>query len=201
MIPSIIPIPLPGGLEMPLPQFVKARQIFNGDTIENVAGAVAGEFEKFKHIDLVGKSVAVTVGSRGIRSQKPVVVAVLDELKKAGAEPFIVPAMGSHGGGTAEGQKKIIEDYEMSEEEMGVEIRSSMDVVHIATVVDGLKVYCDRIAHEADYIVPLNRVKPHTSFRGKWESGLCKVSALGLGRHTGAVEMHRRGMPRFPELL
>ncbi|MEM9063512.1 MAG: lactate racemase domain-containing protein [Pseudomonadota bacterium] len=201
MIPPVIPIPLPGGLEMALPKFVRARQRFNGDTVEDVAGAVAAEFKKFAHIDLTGKTVAVTVGSRGIRSQKPVVVAVIDELQKAGAEPFIVPAMGSHGGGTAEGQKKIVEDYEMGEDQMGVPIKSSMEVVELAEVVDGLKVYCDRNAFEADYIVPLNRVKPHTSFRGKWESGVCKMIAIGLGKHTGAVEMHRRGMPRFPELL
>ncbi|MEL6998077.1 MAG: DUF362 domain-containing protein [Pseudomonadota bacterium] len=201
MIPSIIPIPLPGGLDMPLPKFLRARQRFDGDTVEDVAAAVAAEFEKFKHIDLTGKSVAVTVGSRGIRSQKPVVVAVIDELKKAGANPFIVPAMGSHGGGTAEGQQKIVEDYGMGADDMGVPLKSSMDVVELAEVVDGLKVYCDKNAYEADYIVPLNRVKPHTSFRGKWESGVCKMIAIGLGKHTGAVEMHRRGMARFPELL
>ncbi len=201
MIPSNIDIPLPGGIGMPLPRFVRARQKFNGATVEDVPAAVAAEFEKFKHIDLTGKSVAVTVGSRGIRSQKPVVVAVLDELKKAGAAPFIVPAMGSHGAGTAEGQQQIVEDYGMSSAEMGVPIKSSMEVVQLDTVADGLRVFCDKNAFEADYIVPLNRVKPHTSFRGKWESGLCKMIAIGLGKHTGAVEMHRRGMARFPELL
>lgn len=201
MIPSHIDIPLPGGIDMPLPRFVRARQKFNGDTIEDVAGAVAAEFEKFKHIDLTGKSVAVTVGSRGIRSQKPVVVAVIDELKKAGAEPFIVPAMGSHGAGNAEGQQQIVEDYGMSAAEMGVPIKSSMEVVQLDTVCDELGVFCDKNAYEADYIVPLNRVKPHTSFRGKWESGLCKMIAIGLGKHTGAVAMHRRGMVNFPELL
>ncbi len=201
MLPASIPIPLPEGLAVPLPKFVRVRQTFDGSEVTDVAGAVAAEFAKFSHIDLRDKRVAVTVGSRGIRSQKPVVVAVVEGLKAAGAKPFIVPAMGSHGGGTAEGQQKIVEEYGMGGDELGVPLLSSMEVVELARVADDLAVYCDKNAYEADYIVPLNRVKPHTSFRGKNESGLAKMIAIGLGKHTGAVEMHRRGMERFGELL
>ena len=201
MIPSVIPIPLPDGLEVPLPQMVRARQRFNAEQVTDVDATIAAEFAKFSHVDLKNKSVAVAVGSRGIRSQKPVVVAVVRELLGAGAKPFIVPAMGSHGGGTAEGQQQIIEDYGMGSADLGIPLKSSLDVVELAEVVDGLKVYCDKHAYEADYIVPINRVKPHTNFRGANESGLCKMLAIGLGKHTGAVEMHRRGMHRFGELL
>ena len=201
MIPATIPIPLPGGLDMPLPRFVRVRQRFNADEVADVDAAVAAEFAKFAHIDLTGKSVAVAIGSRGIRSQKPVVVAVIRELKAAGAEPFIVPAMGSHGGGNAEAQQKIVEDYGMGAEAMGVPLRSSLEVVELARVADDLPVFCDRQAYEADYIVACNRVKPHTSFRGRHESGLAKMLVIGLGKHKGAVEIHRRGMARFGELL
>ncbi|MEM7190733.1 MAG: DUF362 domain-containing protein, partial [Pseudomonadota bacterium] len=177
------------------------RQKFNGDTVADVDQAMADQMAKFSHIDLTGKSVAVAVGSRGIRSQPPVVRALVNELKKAGAEPFIVPAMGSHGGGTAEGQAQIVEEYNCGSQALGVPLKSSMEVVELCEVHDGMKVYCDKNAYEADYIVPVNRVKPHTSFRGNHESGLCKMMAIGLGKHTGAVEMHRRGMANFGPIL
>ena len=201
MIPSIIPIPLPGGVEMPMPRFVKARQKFNSDQIDDVEKAMAEQMAKFSHIDLTGKSIAVAVGSRGIRSQPPVVKALVGALKARGAEPFIVPAMGSHGGGTAEGQAQIVEEYNCGSQALGVPLKSSMEVVEVCQVHDGLKVYCDKNALEADWIVPVNRVKPHTSFRGKHESGLCKMIVIGLGKHTGAVEMHRRGMRNFGPIL
>lgn len=201
MIPSIIPIPLPGGVEMPMPRFVRASQKFNADQIDDVDRAMREQFAKFGGVDLKGKSVAVAVGSRGIRSQPPVVKALVEVLKEAGAEPFIVPAMGSHGGGTPEGQTQIVEEYNCGSQTLGIPIKSSMEVVELCEVHDGLKVYCDKNAMEADWIVPVNRVKPHTSFRGKHESGLCKMMIIGLGKHTGAVEMHRRGMRNFGPIL
>lgn len=203
MIPSIIPIPLPEGLAVPLPKFLRAEQRFTADEVTDVPGAVAAEFSKISSVDLNGKSVAVAVGSRGIRSQPPVVFAVVEELKKAGAKPFLVPAMGSHGGGSAEGQAGILQDYGFTEEALGVPLKSSMEVVDLGEVPElpGLHVYCDKQSYEADYIVPINRVKPHTSFRGQWESGLCKMLTIGLGKHTGAVEMHKRGMAVFGDLL
>ena len=200
MIPNTIDIPLPGGLTTPLPRMRRAIQRFNADEISDVDAHVAAEFQKFAHVDLTGKSVAVAVGSRGIRSQPPVVKAVVNELKKAGANPFLVPAMGSHGGGTAEGQQKILEGYGMGEADTGAPIRSSMEVVQVADV-NGMPVYCDKNAYEADHIIAVNRVKPHTSFRGPVESGLCKMLVIGLGKHTGAVEFHRRGMAVFGTIL
>ena len=111
MLPNHIPIPLPEGLAVPLPEFVRVRQKFNDQEVADVDAEIAAQFSQFAQIDLNGKRVAVTVGSRGIRSQKPVVTAVIRELKKAGAEPFIVPAMGSHGGGDAAMQQQIVEGY------------------------------------------------------------------------------------------
>lgn len=201
MIPSIIPIPLPGGVEMDMPRFVRAKQKFDATRIDDVDAHMAAQFARFADVDLKGKSVAVAVGSRGIRSQPPVVRALVNELLKAGAEPFIVPAMGSHGSGTAEGQAAIIEEYNCGSEALGIPLKSSMEVVELCQVHDGLKVYCDKNAMAADWIIPVNRVKPHTSFRGKHESGLCKMMVIGLGKHTGAVEMHRRGMKNFGPIL
>jgi nucleotide-binding universal stress UspA family protein len=201
MIPSVIPIPLPEGLDVPLPRFVRAEQRFNADTVADVDAAVAAEFARFGHVDLSGKSVAVAIGSRGIRSQPPVVHAVVRELKNAGALPFLVPAMGSHGGGNAEGQQKILEDYGLGADDLGIPLKSSLEVVELDRVWDDMPVYCDKHAMEADFIVPINRVKPHTSFRGPVESGLCKMLCIGLGKHTGAVAMHRRGMAIFGDIL
>lgn len=201
MIPSMIPIPLPGGITLPLPRFQRARQKFNAEQIDDVEQAMADQMAKFAHIDLTGKSVAVAVGSRGIRSQPPVVKALVEALKARGAAPFIVPAMGSHGSGTAEGQAQIVEEYNCGSEALGVPLKSAMEVVELCQMPDGLRIYCDRNAMAADWIVPVNRVKPHTSFRGINESGLCKMMIIGLGKHTGAVEMHRRGMANFGPIL
>ena len=200
MFPTHIPIPIPGGLEMPLPRFVTAEQRFNDAEEKDPAGSVARQFAPYRD-RVAGKSVAVAVGSRGIRSQPPVVKAVIEQLKAAGAHPFLIPAMGSHGGGNAAGQQKILEDYGMGEAEMGVPVRSSLDVVELTRIDGDLPIYCDRLAHEADFIVPVNRVKPHTSFRGKWESGLCKMLAIGVSKHAGATAMHQRGFGRFAELV
>ena len=200
-MPNVIPIPMPGGFDIELPRFMKVRQNFSRNHIEDVDAAVAESFRQLPAMDLKGKRVALGVGSRGIRPQPPVIRAVVKELLNAGAEPFLVPAMGSHGGGTAEGQEQILRDYGFTEEYLGVPIKASMEVVQVGTIEDDCPVYCDRIAYEADYIVPCNRVKPHTDFRGKHESGLVKMMAIGLAKHAGAAAMHSQGFVKFAELL
>jgi len=200
-MPENIPIPMPGGFDVSLPKFIKVRQKFSDETIADVDVAVAESFGKLPPMDIAGKRVAVGVGSRGITPQPPVLRAALRELKKAGAKPFVVPAMGSHGGGTAEGQLGILHGYGMTEEYLGVPIEASMDVVEVGKMADGSPVYCDRIASEADYIVPCNRVKPHTDFRGKHESGLIKMMAIGLAKHAGAATLHRQGFTRFADAV
>ncbi len=141
---------------------------------------------------LRGKRVAVAVGSRGIASLKEIVQAVCGWLKAQGAQPFIFPAMGSHGGGTAEGQRKILEDYGVTEAATGVEIRSSMETVLLGTTPEGFRVFVDRNAWESDGVVVINRIKPHTDFSGKIESGLLKMMAIGMGKLEGATEGHRQ---------
>jgi hypothetical protein len=141
---------------------------------------------------LRGKRVAVAVGSRGIATLKEIVQAVCGWLKAQGAQPFIFPAMGSHGGGTAEGQRKILEDYGVTEAAMGVEIRSSMETVLLGTTPEGFRVFVDRNAWESDGVVVINRIKPHTDFSGKIESGLLKMMTIGMGKLEGATEGHRQ---------
>ena len=201
MMPSTIPIPMPGGLSVELPRFVRVRQRFPAEEVTDVDAAVAEQFARLPSVPLTGKSIAIAVGSRGIRPQPPVVRAVVRELLAAGAEPFVVPAMGSHGGGIAEAQVGILTGYGIIEDFVGAPVRGSMEVVQVASLEDGTPVYCDRLASEADYIVPCNRVKPHTDFRGRHESGLVKMMAIGLGKHAGAAAIHAHGMARFAEVL
>lgn len=201
MFPKTIPIPLPGGLHGPLPRFVEVAQKLSTETVHDVDAAIAEQFAKFSHIDLKGKSVAVGVGSRGIKQQTVVVHAIIKELKKAGAEPFMFPAMGSHGGGNAAGQEGVLAEYGYTEAIFGVPVKATMDVVEVGQLADGTPVYCDAIAHAADYIVPVNRVKPHTSFRGVHESGLAKMLAIGVSKHAGAAALHFHGFEHFHHLI
>ena len=140
-----------------------------------------------------GASVAVGVGSRGIANIATIVRTVLRELKKEGMVPFIVPAMGSHGGATAQGQAAILASYGINEETMGVPVRATMDVVQLGALDDGYPIYFDRYAAEADAVVVVNRIKHHTDFKGPIESGLCKMCAIGLGKRQGADRIHRFG--------
>lgn len=139
-----------------------------------------------------GTSVAVGVGSRGIGCIQPVVRATLDALTARGAKPFLVPAMGSHGGGTADGQREVLHGYGLAD--LGAPIFSDMEAVQIGSTAAGMPVFFDRFAAEADAIMVINRIKPHTSFRAKWESGLMKMLAVGLGKRQGAATYHAWGI-------
>ena len=137
-----------------------------------------------------GDTVAVGAGSRGIANIDVVVGATVRWLRDLGARPFIFPAMGSHGGGTAEGQRSVLEHYGITEATMGCPIRATMDVVQVGEAL-GLPVWLDRYAAEADWIGLVNRIKPHTDFKGAIESGLFKMMTIGLGKHKGAIQYHR----------
>ena len=141
------------------------------------------------------------MGSRGIPHLADIVRTTILFLQDRGAKPFIVPAMGSHGNACAEGQLEIVNSYGITEESMGVPICSSMEVVLLGELEDGTPVYCDRFAAEADGLVVLNKIKPHTDFKGSHESGLAKMMAIGLGNHKGASMFHMMGMDTFPERL
>jgi hypothetical protein len=135
---------------------------------------------------LKGKSIAVGVGSRGITNIAGITKTVIDGLKAVGAEPFIFPCMGSHAGGTAEGQMRLLRDYGVTPESMGVFFKATMDTVEIEATDDGIPVYIDQYAYESDGIILINRVKQHTDFEDKIESGLHKMTTIGLGKKIGA---------------
>ena len=140
---------------------------------------------------LRGRRIAVTAGSRGIANLREIVRGICGWLKEQGAQPFVFPAMGSHGGGTAEGQRKILEEYGVTADSIGAEIRSSMETVSLGTTPEGIEAYMDRNAWEADGVLVMNRIKPHTGFSGKIESGLVKMMAIGMGKLHGAESTHR----------
>lgn len=142
---------------------------------------------------LRGRRIAVSVGSRGIASLSEIVRGICGWLKEQGAQPFVFPAMGSHGGATGEGQRKVLEDYGITPQSVGVEVRSSMDAVFLGETPEGFRVFMDRNAWESDGVIVMNRVKPHTDFTGKIESGLLKMMAVGMGKITGASEVHHWG--------
>lgn len=145
-----------------------------------------------------GMSIAITGGSREITNIDQIIKTVVDFVKSCGAEPFIFPAMGSHGGATAEGQLEVLAGYNITEETMGCPIKSSMETVRISTTSNGLPVHIDKYANEADGIIPIGRIKAHTDFHGKYESGLMKMLTIGLGKQFGANLCHSLGMSNMP---
>ncbi len=175
------------------PQMFRVRQTFEGPRVEDVAAEVQAQLNRLKLAEKVrpGQSVAITAGSRGIANIHVVIREIAQHFAEIGAKPFIVPAMGSHGGGTAEGQRKIIESYGITEEFCGCPIRSSMETVVVCNAAEGFPVHFDRHASEADHVVVCGRVKPHTGFVGDIESGLMKMMLIGLGKHEGAKIYHR----------
>ncbi len=177
-----------------LPRMVKVRQIFDNASVRDVAQATRLQLESVLPADLNGKTIAITAGSRGIRNIALVIRTVVETLRAKGAEPFIVPAMGSHGGATAEGQTGVLESLGITEAYCGAPIRASMDVVEIGQTSCGVPVFMDRHAHGADGVILVNRIKTHTDFKGDIESGLMKMAAIGLGKHAQALQLHRQGI-------
>ncbi|MBL7213005.1 MAG: DUF2088 domain-containing protein [Desulfobacteraceae bacterium] len=173
------------------------RQRFDSSPAVDVLAEIDREWSRIKdHLDLSpGSTVAIGVGSRGISNLGVVVRAVATRLKEAGYDPFVTPAMGSHGGATAEGQTEVLRLRGITEERVGVPVRATMDVTPMGEV-NGIPLFLDRLAHEADGIVLINRIKPHTNFIGPTESGLIKMMAIGLGNQIGAEHYHRLSVVR-----
>lgn len=178
---------------MGFPRMMRIRQKFDAPRIADVPAEVATQLAGLNLGTKIqpGETVAITAGSRGIANIADIIKAAVDHFKSLGAVPFIVPAMGSHGGGTAEGQREIIESYGITEEFTGAEIRSSMETVIIDKTPQGIPVHFDKNAFEADHVLVAGRVKPHTGFVGEIESGLHKMMLIGLGKHAGAKIYHR----------
>ena len=175
---------------MSLPQMYLVRQRFAAEKLADVTGKLQAELKL--HAITSGQRIAIAVGSRGIANLPVVVSGVADWVRAQGGEPFIVPAMGSHAGATADGQRQLLERFGIT----GAPIRSTMEVVPL-----GGNAFMDRYAFEADGVIVINRIKPHTSFHGQYESGLMKMLAIGLGKHTGAAAIHRLGVPGLREEL
>jgi len=186
-----------------LPKMMRIKQIYDKSKIDDIPSHIERQMESSLHDkeSFQGKRICITAGSRGIPHLDRIMKTVVEKLGQWGAKPFIVPAMGSHGGATAEGQKELLAIYGITEEAMGVPILSSMEVVKIGELKDGLPVYCDKIAYESDGIVALNKVKPHTDFRGEHESGMLKMLTIGLANHIGASIYHTLGFRAFPSLI
>lgn len=183
---------------MKLPEMVKIRQKFNTSRIEDIPAEVRKQLKAINIENMVkpGMRIAVTAGSRGIANIALIIKTVCDALKEHGAKPFIVPAMGSHGGATAEGQVKVLAKLGITESTMEVPIISSMEVVEVGRTENGAPVFMDKNAFNADGIAVVNRVKPHTDFSGEIQSGMMKMMAVGLGKHAGCSTMHAYGLAK-----
>ena len=189
--------------DVPLPDVWTVRQKVNAPEIKDVAASAADAVARLCADARLrpGASVAVGVGSRGISNLEPIVRTVVERLKARGCQPFIVPAMGSHGDATAEGQTEVLHGYGITEERCGAPVRATMDVELVSTLDDGYPVYFDRIALAADAVVVVNRIKRHTCFQGRIESGLAKMCAIGLGKHRGAASIHQFGFNGLRETM
>jgi len=188
---------------MSLPKFAKIRQTFQAKSLKDIPTTISEQFTHVKADEKIkpGMEIAITVGSRGIANIPLIVKSVAEEIKKRGATPFIIPAMGSHGGATAEGQKEMVESLGVTEEFTGCEIRSSMDVIEVGVTSEGIPVYVDKIAYNADGIIVMGRVKPHTDFKNKIESGVLKMASIGMGKHKQALALHTYGIKGISEMM
>jgi hypothetical protein len=196
-----IDVNVEGGLDCTLPPLIPIDQHFERKRVHEIQATVDAQLAAVPDHDIEGKSIAITVGSRGIANLPEILCALLAALQSKGGKPFVVPAMGSHGGATVAGQIEVLAGYGITEERLGVPIRASMDVVKVCELEDGTPLYIDRIASEADSIVIANKIKPHADFKADYESGLVKMLCVGLGKHAGAMALHHHGFARFPEIL
>jgi hypothetical protein len=169
--------------------------------LEQIEERVSAELNRARHCFAGRKVIGIAVGSRGVANIARIVKAVVEQLRGWGAEPFILPAMGSHGGATAEGQAHVLACYGVTPEAMGCEVRSSMEVTELPPGDLPHKLYMDRHALAADGILLINRIKPHTDFHGRYESGLVKMAVIGLGKEKQALEMHHFGTRGLRDLV
>lgn len=187
--------------DIEIPRFVRVRRAMADVHIDSPRAEVLSQLERTKLLSALkpGDRVCLTVGSREVANIFEIVKAFVDAIKAAGAEPFIIPAMGSHGGATAQGQREIVNGWGITEETVGAPILASMDTVLLGTTENGLPVYMDKYAAEADWIIPIGRIKPHTDFHGEIESGVMKMITIGMGKQQGASICHTQGFKKMSE--
>lgn len=203
MIGERIETNIAGGLNFELPRMVNIRQKLPNQRLSSVTEAINGQFARAEIRAKVkrGAKIAVGCGSRGVANIAEAAKAVVAQIKALGGEPFIFPAMGSHGGATVEGQLGVLTGYGITEAYVGCPIRATMETVRIGQTPGGVPVHIDRFAHEADGIVLINRIKPHTDFRAPIESGIVKMICIGMGKLDGATTLHANGMDQFERVL
>lgn len=196
-----INVNIEGGMDYVLPPLIPVDQHFARQTLTDIDLTLSEQLDRIPDTTISGKSIAITVGSRGIAEIVEIIRSLVANLRKKGAHPFIVPSMGSHGGATSEGQINVLSSYGITETSVNAPIRSSMDVVEVAKLADGTPLYTDRLAFEADAIVIANKIKPHADFKAQYESGLVKMLCIGLAKHKGAVALHNHGFAAFEHIL
>ncbi|MFZ5650967.1 MAG: hypothetical protein ACOY4I_08935 [Bacillota bacterium] len=181
--------------EIQFPPMAKVQQRWSMPRVSDIASTVRQELKKLKLDQRIapGQTVAITAGSRGIANITAILIETVRFFLDIGARPYLVSAMGSHGGGSPEGQEEVLKSLGITSEAMGAPLHITSDTVVLGETPSGHTVYCDRHAAGADAVFPVNRVKPHTSFRGSIESGLQKIVAVGLGKHPGARSVHALG--------
>ena len=189
--------------EYPLPNLIAVKQIFDDQKIEDVEKSIKRELKKEEIIKKIhpGDRVAIAVGSRGIQNLKKIVMILIEIVKSRGAKPYIVSAMGSHGGGTEEGQRAVLESYGITQKSMEVPVITTVDVEEAGELPGEQKVYFDCAAAKADAIIIVNRIKLHTDFTGELQSGLCKMLVIGLGNRKGCSSIHEENPERFSEII
>ena len=188
---------------MNLPPIARVRRHYDQPQVTDLKAEVSRSI-RTSHLAgrvLAGGRIAITVGSRGIAGLPTIVRAVADTIGGLGFQPFVVAAMGSHGGGTPQGQRALLAELGVTESSVGCPIRTEMATVILGTNSFGLPIHFDQNAFDADGIIVLNRVKPHTSFTGRYESGLLKMLAIGLGKRQGAAQVHKLGLPGLKTML
>jgi len=189
--------------EISLPQMIKVKQEFQKYSIENIKDHLINQFSQNKVNSKIkpGMSIAIGIGSRGINRELEIIKILIDQLKKYGVNPFIVPAMGSHGGATSQGQAAVLAGYGITEKELGIPIKSSMETVKIGNTSEGVPIYFDKNAFLADGIISMNKINVHGDFRGEIESGIIKMLVIGFGKHKGATFIHSLGIDNFHQII
>ena len=189
---------------MELPHMIRVKQTFDATTLDDIPGEIQSQIKNLGLEKVVkdGQTVAVACSSRGLSNYATIARAVISALRQLGLAPFIIPAMGSHGAATAAGQKRVLEHLGITDTEVRVPIRSSLEVVQIGETDDYIPVYLDKLAAEADHIVLINRIKKHTEFDHEFESGLIKMMGIGLGKQEGAATYHEAMLTYgYPQVL
>jgi len=174
------------------PRMIKIKQNMPVQTVEDVVGAVLKSLDSIKarQINLEGKTIGITAGSRGINNISLILKTIADYVKEAKGNPVLIPSMGSHGGGALEGQREVLASLGITEEAVGAPVRCCIDTVMLGETPSGVPVYCNKEAVKMDGLIVVNRIKSHTDFSGKIESGICKMLAIGLGSEKGAITTH-----------